>query len=1668
MSNRDRNNRKSGISDSNRHNKYHSNKWKNNWGRNFNNYGNSNYRNTDYGSGPSDNRYGNNWNQTLPNPWDTDWFNNQQHPNFTNNHYTANNFNIAPGLGVNFSRTNRSKNLKEKPDRSSDRNFTPKTQDSNATYQSVDKNPKKTVKSNKDTPSTVTSSSSPSTTQPCSSNSQPCSSNSIENVAIDASKPHEQHSAEQVTKKLIHQLTSMNKHNLKQMINNPSSKYETALQTHARNRMRAEMRTKLQNMSSNQENQLVNNVLDTEESVDMDKIPDNVFDEIGRVLDINLLGQEDNSNKKYNDSDDKDKEQIAYPEDLFLRAEKLLMENSILFLEDRLNDSMLNGDRLEEDRTPIKIKNEIKEEPDDISDDNFFEIQESAGDTFLLNDLVFEDRGGSTPLRNDHFDEQLNEMGDKDETTTVSHRGEDENSGELVRTVKEEISEIDFYEQTTNNNVKDILPDPSTKNSMQPSSKLYKSPDKQRSTQCSPSANSHKTITSDDFKALLANVKQEFNRETESNSSTTIHKVNPFAVSATSQQPPKKNDLFTKLQNSGAFEPTSVKRRVDSKLESTDNKRDSLYSRKKKKKHKSRSRSLRSRSRSSSRSRNSRRSKKSSRDRSRRRDDTSQYSMPSDTMDSRDKVANIELCNDSSAHTFDQNDESSSKLVEYDEPMVESNQDKTDPSIQAIQVACIDVLTTKTVEAQPDMEPTDCDEVIAAEESILDNHSKSPNNFLDAQSMIPSDDLINLNKGIDLNSSDQPNLVQSNSISNRETENVTTTAQRTIAESVEEIVPEATEKVTKMVEDTVAETVEEIVDEAAEKFNGATAEPLTKTNTGTLDVTVKETVEETANYILNNTVCDKVEDTASEAVEDITGTNSAAVIFPKPVTDRVENGQTIEPTAEVSTEMIVEESTSIGSNSLENSIALNSESQSSVPDDAMESNQTQKNNIVAIRKIVLKPSSSRHQKSSSKHRCEKERHVASSHKVKKLDTSSQSSKKSDHKDNSSGASMIKHSHNDQPHRVWRSAGEKKCIEPSTKSTLRSIDIFDPTRPVELLKVIEPAKPPVESKCASSPRKERGKSQSHTAMKSPISVGQARNESKKSSQSTPVKKGNSIAIKEKLSPMHRNHVTVDSNNKSSSVTESTLVNQVTHSLSDSLKMPIDGSVILQRMKDIDLKMMEMMVKKSVIDEKIMNLHKEKSDIDQATMKLQHERFSLLTSLLATNSTTGQRKLCELPRNKSNIEPKVVELSSDDEVLMVGTPMKKSSSKTFRTNAPHNSKRKLDDDAKADGVDGTKCKKLKINLNSLKSLANSKGNARSHVDCDEMQSDLKTKMLNTTRRCTVRLTKLSAKKIKLLIGRAETETVDGGDADGRLKNDVDPLHKLTFDGNFRGHRLPIVHLQVIDGFLIAASEDSNLYMHDLVTGKLLGTFTEHAKTVTNFIVTETNHIYSVSLDGCLKKLSIKKFDEQLLSVNVGEALQVMDYSWDTVFIGSRSGKIYIFNTKTDTLADECLCSVGKSIMALKATKEGPRKILIASSRCHNISVRDAISGLLLRTIEVPDKLTIYSILLDGGQLYCGTNKNLVFRYEFTSGAEISRIKLGTGTICLKSYKNSLILGGCYDGYIYAYDTKNEIQLSRFPGPGKMLLHFDVFKDNIIAAAKDKSLCVLEVPHDIVSHE
>lgn len=198
-----------------------------------------------------------------------------------------------------------------------------------------------------------------------------------------------------------------------------------------------------------------------------------------------------------------------------------------------------------------------------------------------------------------------------------------------------------------------------------------------------------------------------------------------------------------------------------------------------------------------------------------------------------------------------------------------------------------------------------------------------------------------------------------------------------------------------------------------------------------------------------------------------------------------------------------------------------------------------------------------------------------------------------------------------------------------------------------------------------------------------------------------------------------------------------------------------------------------------------------------------------------------------------------------------------------------------------------------------------------------------------------------------------------------------------------------------------------------------------------------------------------------------------------------------------------------MAIKATKEGPRKILIVAARASQINIRDAVSGLLLRIIEVPEKITVYSLLIDRGVLHCGTNQNELISFDFTvifrqdnkkrgifnfclnfqAGIETGRKLGGTGAICLKQQEN-LLFSGCYDGHIYVHDINSGLEIGKIQGPGKMLLcleivenkvslqnfaqiHFD-FKSNfqkkfqIIAAVKDKSAILLwDIPQNILQH-
>lgn len=71
---------------------------------------------------------------------------------------------------------------------------------------------------------------------------------------------------------------------------------------------------------------------------------------------------------------------------------------------------------------------------------------------------------------------------------------------------------------------------------------------------------------------------------------------------------------------------------------------------------------------------------------------------------------------------------------------------------------------------------------------------------------------------------------------------------------------------------------------------------------------------------------------------------------------------------------------------------------------------------------------------------------------------------------------------------------------------------------------------------------------------------------------------------------------------------------------------------------------------------------------------------------------------------------------------------------------------------------------------------------------------------------------------------------------------------------------------------------------------------------------------------------------------------------------------------------------NILAMKASQEGARRVLLVATRNSAVTVRDAMSGLLLREMHAPIFPTVYTVLLDKNLVYCGTSQHDILVYTF----------------------------------------------------------------------------------------
>ncbi|XP_017968409.1 uncharacterized protein LOC108659811 [Drosophila navojoa] len=290
-----------------------------------------------------------------------------------------------------------------------------------------------------------------------------------------------------------------------------------------------------------------------------------------------------------------------------------------------------------------------------------------------------------------------------------------------------------------------------------------------------------------------------------------------------------------------------------------------------------------------------------------------------------------------------------------------------------------------------------------------------------------------------------------------------------------------------------------------------------------------------------------------------------------------------------------------------------------------------------------------------------------------------------------------------------------------------------------------------------------------------------------------------------------------------------------------------------------------------------------------------------------------------------------------------------------------------------------------------------------------------------------------------------------------------------GRLHNISCPITQIRVYKAYIIAASENGDIFLFNIGTHKLEFQITKHSEAITNMYLCEKeSFLYTTSLDGFFKKSSLENLERVMQTVYLKEPLQSIDIEWGVAFIGSRWGNIFTYNIAANKVMDLPLLSTGQSVIAIKATKEGPRNIIILGCKGNVVLLHDAATGLLLRRLSMPDGLNVYSLMLLDGHLFCGTQKNEVFKFDFATGLVTNTFPCGNGAVTMALYKENYLLIGCYDGYVYVLNKETGLQLGRFAGPGRLVLALALAGDKAITSSKDNALEILQIPPELFAYD
>ncbi|XP_058254960.1 zinc finger protein 106 isoform X3 [Hemibagrus wyckioides] len=282
-------------------------------------------------------------------------------------------------------------------------------------------------------------------------------------------------------------------------------------------------------------------------------------------------------------------------------------------------------------------------------------------------------------------------------------------------------------------------------------------------------------------------------------------------------------------------------------------------------------------------------------------------------------------------------------------------------------------------------------------------------------------------------------------------------------------------------------------------------------------------------------------------------------------------------------------------------------------------------------------------------------------------------------------------------------------------------------------------------------------------------------------------------------------------------------------------------------------------------------------------------------------------------------------------------------------------------------------------------------------------------------------------------------------------------MPTEGSFEGHQEAVNGMQIHNGLLYTCSGDRTIRAFNLLSRKCVAVFDGHSSKVNCLVVSSgpgvPQRLYSGSSDQTIRCYNIKT-RECVQQLGLPDRVLCLHNRWKVLYVGLGNGSVVTFSLKNNKQLDVFDCHGPRAVSCLATAQEGARRVLLVGSYDTTISVRDAKSGLLLRTLEGHTK-TVLCMKVVNDLVFSGSSDQSVHAHNIHTGELVRVYKGHSHAVTVVAILGKVMVTACLDKLVRVFELQSHDRLQVYGGHSDMVMCMVIHKSMIYTGCYNGSV-------------